>query len=294
MSTVESEIAVQDYFEMSAMGRSDLREIDEDPALYDLRRRGLAKPRPITEAMAFGSALAAYLTTGKGPDPLKGYRVVEFDSFRSNAAKEERKFLIENLGVDESMVITTTKAAALRGESKQQADRLEECVRQIRDTEEANKLILGCIDRDPVYQPILAWEDESGADLKSLPDRVIPGLAIVDLKTTAKPNSVESFMKQSRDMWYSTQAHMMQKGWQVHDGELLPVIFVIVRSVEPFNVEIIQVDSDYLNHGERRMRRAIEWHAECRRSGKWVSRTHNQITPAKTPSYWFNEFKEAA
>lgn len=282
----------QHYFDLPALGRSDLKDIYNEPKLYNMRKLGLAKPRKQTEAMAFGSALDAWLCDGKGPDPLDGYFVVPHDSFRTKAAKQRKQDAIE-AGYRPEFIITEGGAEKLRCESESQIKRLEACANSIASSPAANKLLLGCQDRKPQTQAILSWVDEeSGVAVKSMPDRLIPGLAIPDLKCSAETN-LQHFLKQSRNFWYPTQAYMMQRGWQEQAGEILPVSFVVVRSVEPFDVEVYQASTSFLNHGQNMFRLAIRRFQECTESGIWESPTSGQVVEAEAPKYWANDYNHA-
>ena len=280
----------QDYFALPALGRSDLKDIYNEPKLYDMRKRGLAKPRTQTEAMAFGSALDVWLCDGKGPDPLDGYIVLPFDSFRTKAAKQAKQDAIE-AGYTEAMIVTEGGAERLRCESEGQIKRLEVCANSIADNSKANPLLLGYQDAGPLTQETLTWTDGSGVAVKSLPDRVVPGEAIVDLKCLAE-TSEQQFLKKSRNFWYPTQAYMMQKGWLEKTGEELPVLFVVVRNVEPFDVEVYQASPGYIQHGQAMFNAAIERYQECKKTGVWESPTSGEIVIADPQKVGFTTFQK--
>ena len=275
----------QDYFDLAALGRSSLKDIYNEPKLYDMRQRGVARPRRQTESMAFGSALDAWLCDGKGADPLDKYFVLPFDSMRTKASKEARQAAIDG-GFDPDLVVTEAQAARLTAESEQQVKRLEACAKSIADNPVANPLLLGYQDQGPLTQEVLTWTDEeSGVAVKSMPDRIIPGVMIPDLKCSVE-TSEHHFLKQSRSFWYHVQAYMMQEGWRQKTGELLPVSFVVVRSIEPFNTEVYQASEQFIEYGRLMFRAAIKRYIQCRDSGVWESPTNGEIVLADPPRSW--------
>lgn len=268
----------QQYFDSDALGRSDLRGIYMSPETWYGQRIGtVARPKP-SPSMVFGSALDFYLCNGKGPDPIPdGVMVIPFDSRRSKAAKE---MIAANPDVE---CITETEAEKLAGESYQQTMALMKCEQQIRDCPKAAALLYGagCVHQQDYY-----WIDpDTGIELKSLPDVIKEGAAIVDLKTSADTTEYEFLRKVDR-YWYDCQAHMMQAAHEAVTGDVLPVVFVVVRNTEPYDVELVAAPPWMLDTGRAKMRAAIARYQECESSGVWRSKTHNRIITPEQPRWW--------
>lgn len=281
---------MQTYFDSLALGRSDLRQVASNAEVFHGYRTGtLQRPLP-TPAMAFGSWLDAYLCGGKGPDPIPDdVHVIPFDSRRTKAAKDYVvDYQTDNPGVE---CITETEAEKLQAESDSQLESLEACVAQIESCPKAAALIYG---KGTQHQHPLYWTDEDlGIDLKSLPDVVKTGAAIVDLKTSADTEE-SHVLRQIDRFWYDAQAYMMKRGWERCTGETLPVVFVVVRSVKPHDVEIYAAPDWMLETGRQKMEYGIHRYKQCEESGVWRSATHNNIVePSKPKWWWFNSLERA-
>ena len=280
---------MSNYFQIQALSRSDLREIDESTPLYKKRLDGLAPPRVQTPDMAFGSALDAILCGGKGPDPLDGYYVVPFDDFRTKAAKAARETAINEFGYDRDHVITYAMEKRLMADGENEIKRLNACVEIVKSTPRVASLLLGMEKHKPEVQRVLQWNDDrTGEPCKSMPDRLIPGVAIPDLKCSAE-TSLWHFLIQAKKFWYTTQAYMAQEGWRQETGEILPVQFVVVHN-QGESAEIYVASDEFIEHGRKRFERAVDHYRRCRDSGQWVSRTHNQLVLATPPKSWSYEF----
>ena len=245
---------------------------------------GEVEPPEPTEQTTFGGYLDNWLTGGKLPDPLEGKVLIDFKDFRTDSAKAKRDELVAS-GVPLKKITTHTIARNLQHASGSKQKELKDCGRAVRECEVANKLLLG----GKGLQQEALFADYHGTLIKSLPDRVIPGVAIVDLKTTAD-DGIGAFMNSSRRFWYSTQAFMGVHCWKENTGEELPFIFVVVSRGEFPKVDIIQASDGYLLHGEKRMQRAIEDFNRCTKSGVWSRRTDGKVQTTTVPDYWFKEF----
>lgn len=279
---------MSDYHEKPAIGRSGLRSCWNDAELFRKRILGEIPWPPLTPAMAFGSALDFYLTDGT-IDPLDGYMIGEWKDWRTKAAKEWRQALVDE-GVPLDKILSQTAKTQLLAESEKQMAALMACEKQIRNTFIANEYIFGNADNSMTQYELYAEID--GVDVKSMPDRVIPGVAIVDLKTSNEVD-LRHFQQSSHAYWYDVQASLCQMMWEQEANELLPVIFVVVKNQEPHSVEVYEAGDSFIEHGAHRFVDAMEWYKQCLEKDTWVSRTHNKQVTLEAPKWWMNSHYEA-
>lgn len=272
------------YFSNPALSRSDLRLIATNPALWWKQRNGLV-PRPApSKEMAFGSALDAMLCDGKGPDPLPPNWVQIPDSvLASNGARAGGKYkewLSQYDGLD-CVLLTQRDIDRLRAESAEQRKALEACVESILGHTDAAALMTHV---ERMSQVSSKWMRD-GVAVKSLPDLVIPYCAVVDLKTSADV-AAEWHVKSIRKYWYDCQAFMQREGHLRDTGKVLPVIHVVVRNVEPYDVAVYELDDDILESGEERTDHAIYRYKAMAASGVWQRPGHGQIIKLGRPRWW--------
>lgn len=279
-----------EYFAHPALSRSDLLGILNNVEMWRAQKDGVI-PRPgPTPSMVFGSALDFYLAGGKGPDPLpENAVVIPSDLLAKNGAKSTsaaKKFIAAH---PDKQCLTPQEAERLRGEADAQLEALAACEAQIMAHAMARRLLL---DGDPVRQAALYWDDlETGQELKSLPDAVQPGTAIVDLKT-ADDTSHRAFLAAARRYGYDMQAAMGIDGWMACHEEHLPFVFVVVRNVAPHDVVVYGATSKFVECGRMRVAKAIRKFADCELSGVWREPDHGSMRMIKTPAWWMKEETE--
>jgi exodeoxyribonuclease VIII len=97
-----------------------------------------------------------------------------------------------------------------------------------------------------VEQPI-TWQLH-GIDCKAIPDKVIPGHAIVDVKSTCVVQP-KKFQRQAEDLLYDVQACFYRDGVLEVYAERLPFVFVAVEVEPPFRVRAYQAPDDWFVSG---------------------------------------------
>jgi len=275
-----------EYRDSQNLSRSDLRTIANSPALYHAMQRGEVERRAPSAAMQFGTMLDELVTGGIMPQ-LPPHKLIP-DALLSRSGTKgtdaARQFIADNPSV---RCVTRSEQDAMHKEHAELTTRLNRCLDSLASHKYAHALLT---DSDRKYQFPLYWTDNATCvGVKSLPDLVIPGKCILDLKTTAD-TSPRAFMNSSYKFWYDVQAFMFQEGWRVIYGTHLPVVFVLVRNEEPYNCEVYEVDNDYTMHGGLRYTSALQTYVRCDENNEWVSDTHDQIVKVQTPSWWERAF----
>ncbi len=276
-----------DYFKVDALSRSDLKGIVNNVEEWYGRKCGTIPPVQQTKDMAFGSALDFYLCNGKGPEAIpENTVIVPYDVLASNGArstKAYREWLAEL--PPGTPTLTAREAAKLLAESDEQLSALMQCEAQLRAHSEAAALMF---DEDAQHQVAIVWPDpETGEALKTLPDIVIPGVGIVDLKTSGDV-STGAFLQSCNRFWYDCQAAMGQAAWASERDEILPVYFVVVRNKPPYDVVVYKAGEWMLSDGWDRVRYGIQKYQRCMERGEWRNDSHGQVIEINEPPRWWS------
>ncbi len=97
-----------------------------------------------------------------------------------------------------------------------------------------------------VEKPIkFKWHD---TNCKGIPDKVIPGVAIVDVKSTCVVQP-KKFQRQAEDLLYDVQACFYRDGCLEVYAERLPFVFIAVEMEPPFRVRAYQAPDDWFVSG---------------------------------------------
>lgn len=276
-----------DYFKVDALGRSDLRAIVNNVEEWYWRKVGILPPVQQTKDMVFGSALDFFLCNGKGPDPIPENTVmVPDDVLASNGArstKAYREWLAELPAG--TPTLTTREAEKLRAESEEQMQAFIQCEAQLRAHSEAAALMF---DEDALHQHAMVIPDpETGEALKTMPDIVIPGVGIVDLKTSCEVGT-SSFLRHCDRFWYDAQAAIGQYAWSYENDEILPVYFVVVRNKPPYDCVVYKAGDWMTGDGWDRVRFGIEKYQRCMERGEWRNESHGQVIEINEPPRWWS------
>lgn len=276
---------MDDYFAVDALSRSDLKGIVNNVEEWYGRKVGTLPPIQQTKDMAFGSALDFYLCNGKGPDPLpKGAVMVPDEVLAKNKARSTDAYRdwLKTLPPG-TPTVTSKEAEKLLAESDEQIAAFMACEEQLRSHSEAAELMF---DQTALHQHVLRFTcPETGAELRSLPDIIIPGEAIVDLKTMADVSPM-SFLRSCDRFWYDCQAAMAQFGWCDTCGDSVPVYFVCVRNAPPYDVAVYRAGESIMSAGWDRTQAAIRKYQRCSASGNWRNDTHNVVIDLEAPTSW--------
>jgi exodeoxyribonuclease VIII len=97
-----------------------------------------------------------------------------------------------------------------------------------------------------IEQPI-TWQMHD-IDCKAIPDKVIPGVATLDVKSTCVVQP-KKFQRQAEDLLYDVQACFYRDGVLEVYAERLPFVFIAVEVEPPFRVRAYQAPDDWFVSG---------------------------------------------
>jgi hypothetical protein len=83
---------------------------------------------------------------------------------------------------------------------------------------------------------------------KGIPDKVIPSVATVDVKSTCVVQP-KKFQRQAEDLLYDVQCRCYVEGVEQQYGERLPFVFIAVEMEPPFRVRAYQAPEDWMLSG---------------------------------------------
>lgn len=219
------------------------------PALYAHER---AHGRPPSAAFDYGHA-AHRLVLGDGPTLY----VVEADSWRTKAAREERDAaredgLVPLLGAEYEQV--AAMADALRAHPVASV---------LFDPARGGAPEQALFWRDPptgvMRRALLDWLPQSG-----------PGRMVVPEYKTAVSAEPEAIRRTVDAYGYHQQAAWNSAGVKsLGLAEDVAFVFVVQEKTPPYLVTVVQLDATAMRIGAARNRRALQIYAECTTSGRW-------------------------
>lgn len=156
---------------------------------------------------------------------------------------------------------------------------------KLRAHDKAKKLILG----EGVPHVAFRWHDTvTGLSCKSQVDMIHGTLQdpriIVDLKTAAD-SSADKFTRAVGNWGYHLQAWWYRQAVFNWCGEYLPFVFVVVQSSPPYTCEVYELNQDWYDIAEKKIRKALPELAECRQEESYHTPTHNTIVTLE-PKPW--------
>jgi hypothetical protein len=243
-------MSLGDYLDHPALSSSGARKLlpPSCPALFHHER---SNPIQATPEMEFGS-VAHELLFGDG----HGYVVLDYDSYRTNAAKADAALAREN-GYIPILKHDYRVAQAM--------------VAVVRAHPIAGKVFAG-----GQSELTLIWDDkQSGVQLRSRLDKLTTGrhgrTIVADYKTAASADK-EKIGKASWDYGYAQQADFYLDGVRALALGEDPGFLLITQMKEPpYLVTIGQYDEVSMAIARELNRRAIALFAQCSETGVWPS-----------------------
>lgn len=261
MSTVidTPSITAAEYHAMSAVSRSQVSDFLDSRWLY-YRRHILKDPLfafEETEAMAFGTWWHDWLLERGGDINDMGLVTPPREVLNADGHRKGGKY---------------TEWAKEQAGSRIVKEAELQVIIEMAQAIERNSLAHGLVLADQpgaVNEVTIAWQcQETGIDLRARLDRVIPGVAIVDLKTTNDANPW-AIRRTIRDRRYFTQAAVYQQAWLATTGETLPFVLVFHETACPWRCVVRQIGQSYIDRGWSEFTQALRDIQSCRESGDW-------------------------
>lgn len=146
------------------------------------------------------------------------------------------------------------------------------------------------LDNEGVYQLKVRWQCRStGAWRRSMLDKWLPDQQIIlDLKTT-RDASPKSFASDACRFGYSRQAAFYQDAIAalMDDGELRPVLFLVVEKEPPYRVRLYELDDDFIDLGRRQNEEGLQRYLRCKLDNRWCAPGDDEITTLSAPNWAF-------
>jgi hypothetical protein len=98
-----------------------------------------------------------------------------------------------------------------------------------------------------IIEKPITWQAH-GTTCKGIPDKIIPGHAIVDVKSTCVVQP-KKFQRQAEELLYDVQACFYRDGVLEVYAERLPFVFIAVEMEPPFRVRAYQAPEDWMLSG---------------------------------------------
>ncbi len=130
-----------------------------------------------------------------------------------------------------------------------------------------NEMTANIFRQKPLTEVTVQWEFR-GVPVKSRIDIVIPGVCIIDLKSTCEIEP-EPFDASVIKHHYLEQGAFYQDAWFYKTGEMLPFLSIPVESSAPHDVDLVEFDESELDQGRTNYQGWFAKLIECQKTGYW-------------------------
>jgi len=224
-----------------------------------------------TRKHEFDVGTAAHALFLEGED--KKLCILEFDNFRTKEAQSQRDEAYSN----NLTPILTKEYAGIQ--------QMVDVAKQFIETTE----LAGIFKRGKAEQTII-WKEDNGIWCRGrvdfLPD---DKRMFLDYKTTT--NAEPNYWIKSHAIDNLIQAAFYAQGlYQLFKINSVPV-FLVQENTPPYDCSLIGLSESFLDIGRKRVERAIKLWAECLKSDKWDSYSH-QVHYAEPPQWALYEFEQ--
>lgn len=126
---------------------------------------------------------------------------------------------------------------------------------------------------DALHETLVTWADEMTGEackircdsLKLMRDGTP---VIVDYKTT-NDASTDGFIRKALSLGYDFQAGMYCEGVEANYGGKARFVFIAQEKTEPYAVNILEADEEFIQRGKDKFRELIGIYHECKTTDKW-------------------------
>ena len=131
----------------------------------------------------------------------------------------------------------------------------------------------------------MEYETNNGkVDLKCKIDFVCPSeRLIIDLKTTSDP-SPYAWSWSAEDFGYHRQAAIYSDAMQAKYGEPFRFLFGVVRSKEPYEAAVYELDAESIQRGRVEYEALIEEYIDRKAKNDWLSEWQRGVFPINVPT----------
>ena len=134
------------------------------------------------------------------------------------------------------------------------------------------------------YAMLWVEDDGSELDLKCKIDFVCPSeRLIVDLKTTSDP-SPYAWSWSAEDFGYHRQAAIYSDAMEAKYGEPFRFLFGVVRSKEPYEAAVYELDAESIQRGRVEYEALIEEYIDRKASNDWLSDWQRGVFSINVPT----------
>ena len=140
---------------------------------------------------------------------------------------------------------------------------------------------------EKLFESEYAMEYEIGDDkveMKCKIDFVCPSeRLIIDLKTTSDP-SPYAWSWSAEDFGYHRQAAIYSDAMQAKYGEPFKFFFGVVRSKEPYEAAVYELDAESIQRGRSEYKALIKEHVDRKAKNDWLSDWQRGVFPINVPT----------
>jgi exodeoxyribonuclease VIII len=271
-TTVEEAESNQDYHSSAGWSKSQLWDfISRGPRYFYLRHVAKSIKPEESAALSHGTLLHRWFEVG--------------ESFWDELVVPPAKLLTDTGRVGKAAKEWLAEHAA--GKSPVSQSELD----QLRC--EADAIMAHAAARDLIAAKLasevsIRWLHEDGTLLRCRPDMIsedLLGPIVVDLKTTREADVLGSWWRSVMDYGYHAQDAHYQWGMEAVGMDARPLVFVVVSTVAPHDVAVVNLPSELVDSGRARMRSAIADIGVRMSIDCWMPEQHGEVVELPVPGH---------
>lgn len=260
---------MREYHQRPGVSNSMLKIFADEPREYFDRFVAKVRPRwtDPTPAMQFGLDVEAACW---GKPPTQNVVIMENVGFKMRGCKAHDEFVAAHPGME----------CLWPKEYEQRFEGIDEAVKSLKNHAVANALLFGPADPWPKCTwacPVTEIERKCEID-------IIENGCIVDLKTS-RVVAPDAFSRHAHNLRYHWQAATYQEAVYATTGEMLPVVFVVVKNVYPWTCMTYEMDGEWIANGLRTVHFTMQRLLKSLQSDDWNQPGHGELLSLQGPRW---------
>lgn len=272
-TTVEEGESNEDYHSSAGWSKSQLWDFaSRGPRYFYLRHVAKATKPEESAALSHGTLLHRWLEVG---DKLWDEIVAPPSNLLTDTGrigKAAKEWMAEH--ANGRKPVAESEIAQLRAESE--AIMAHSAARQLIEARMASEVSI-------------RWQHNDGTLLRCRPDLISEdelGPIVVDLKTTREADVLSSWWRSVVDYGYHAQDAHYQWGMEAVGMDARPLVFIVVSTVGPaHDVAVVNLPSELVRIGRRRMEAAIADIGVRLNFDCWMPEQHGEVVELPVPSH---------
>jgi len=149
----------------------------------------------------------------------------------------------------------------------------------------ANAAVAELYSRIQQHEISIRWTRGDLFKLRCRPDAVLDDGRLIDFKTTSEPRILRNWWKSAVEFGYGLQAAVYGEGSVLAGLSDEPMVFIVVSTKSPFDVQAVTLPSEFVDAGRRRMQRIITEIQQRMEMDHWLPEGFGEVVELSMPSH---------